>query len=209
MKQHKNAVSAAQRAQVKFIAYTSVTNASESQFFLAPPHRAREEAILKTGIPYSFLRNNWYFENEINSIKGAMAGAAWITSAGEGKVGWVLRQDLAEAAANVLIGEGHVNTVYELSGKLMTQEEFSSALGEVLGKEVPVQQVDDAAYADIMKGAGVPEAYLPMLVNMQKGIRDGGLEIDSNDLEKLLGRPATPINEALNQIVSQISQTGN
>ncbi|MED3984201.1 SDR family oxidoreductase [Peribacillus simplex] len=209
MRHHTNAVVAAQRAQVKFIAYTSVTNASQSKFFLAPLHRAREEAILKTGIPYSFLRNNWYLENEIGSIKGAMAGAPWITSAGEGKVGWVLRQDLAEAATNVLTGEGHENTVYELSGKLMTQEEFVSALREVLGKEVPVQQVDDTTYANMMKGAGVPEAYLPMLVNTQKSIRDGGLEIESNDLEKLLGRPSTPINEALSQIISQSSQIEN
>ncbi|MFJ6266431.1 SDR family oxidoreductase [Lysinibacillus xylanilyticus] len=205
MRQHKNAVAAAERAQVKFIAYTSVTNASESNFFLASSHRAREEAILKTGIPYSFLRNNWYFESEIGSIQGAMVGAPWITSAGKGKVGWVLRQDLAEAAANVLTGKGHENTVYELSGKLMTQEKLVSALVDVLGKEVHVQQVDDATYANIMKGAGVPEAYLPMLVNTQKGIRDGGLEIESNDLEKLLGRPSTPLNEALSQIISQIS----
>ncbi|MFE4354009.1 SDR family oxidoreductase [Peribacillus butanolivorans] len=209
MRQHTNAVVAAQRAHVKFIAYTSVTNASQSKFFLAPLHRAREEAILKTGIPYSFLRNNWYLENEIGSIQGVMAGAPWITSAGTGKVGWVLRQDLAEATANVLTGEGHENTVYELSGKLMTQEELTSALGDVLGKEVPVQQVDDTTYANMVKGAGVPEAYLPMLVNTQKGIRDGGLEIESNDFKKLLGRSTTPINEALGQIVSQISKTGN
>lgn len=50
-----------------------------------------------------------------------------------------------------LSGEGHENTVYELSGKLLTQEEIASALGEVLGKEVSVQHVDDAAYRDIMK----------------------------------------------------------
>ncbi|ATO51505.1 SDR family oxidoreductase [Brevibacillus laterosporus] len=209
IREHANAVAAAQRAQVKFIAYTSVTNASESNLFLAPAHRAREEAILRTDIPYSFLRNNWYLENEIGSIQGAIAGVPWVTSAGTGKVGWALQQDYAEAAANVLTGKGHENTVYELSGKLMTQEELASALGTVLGKEVPVQQVDDATYADMMKGAGVPEAYLPMLVNMQKGIRDGELEIESNDLEKLLGRSATPINESLSQIVSQSSQTGN
>ena len=209
IRQHANAVAAAQRNQVKFIAYTSVTNASESNLFLAQAHRAREEAILKTGIPYSFLRNNWYLENEIGSIQGVMAGAPWITSAGTGKVGWALQQDYAEAAANVLTGSGHENTVYELSGKLMTQEELTSALGTVIGKEVPVQQVDDAAYTDIMKGAEVPETYISMLVNMQKGIRDGELEIPSNDLEILLGRPSTPINEALSQIITLSSQIEN
>lgn len=205
IRQHTDAVAAAERAQVKFIAYTSLGNARESKLFLAPPHQATEEAILKTGIPYSFLRNNWYLENEIPSIQGVIAGAPWVTSAESGKVGWALQQDYAEAAAAVLAGNGHENTVYELSGKLLTQEEFVSALGTVLGKEISVQQVDDDTYANIMKGAGLPEFILPFLVGIQQGIRDGELEVESNDFEKLLGRPATPVNEALSQIVSQIS----
>lgn len=207
IRQHTDAVAAAERAGVKFIVYTSLGNASESTIFLAPPHVATEEAILKTGIPYSFLRNNWYLENEIPSIQGVLAGAPWVTSAGAGKVGWALQQDYAEAAAVVLAGNGHENTVYELSGKLMTQEELVSALGAVLGKEVPVQQVDDATYASIMKGVGVPEFVIPFLVEIQKGIREGALEIESNDFEKLLGRPLTPISEALTQIVNGISRT--
>ncbi|MEI2803368.1 MAG: hypothetical protein V9E84_06655 [Trichococcus flocculiformis] len=135
-----------------FIAYTSLANAKESQNLFAPTHQFTEEAILKTGIPYSFLRNNWYLENEISGIQGVLAGAPWITSAENGKVGWALQQDYAEAAAAVLSGEGHENTIYELSGKVLTQEEIAAALGSVLGKEVTVQQVDDATYADIMAG---------------------------------------------------------
>ena len=206
IRQHTNAVAAAERAQVKFIAYTSLANAKDSELFLAPVHRATEEAIAKTGIPYSFLRNNWYLENEMASIQAAMAGAPWVTSAGAGKVGWALQQDYAEAAATVLAGNGHDHTIYELSGKLMTQEELASALGTVLGKEVPVQQVDDATYADIMKGAGVPDFVIPILVSIQQDIRKGTLEIESNDFEKLLGRPVTPIKEALTHIVNGISQ---
>jgi NAD(P)H dehydrogenase (quinone) len=204
IRQHSNAVAAAERAGVKFIAYTSIANAMESTNFLAPTHKATEEAIIKTGIPYSFLRNNWYLENESSSIQGVLAGAPWVTSAGKGRVGWALQQDYAEAAATVLSGNGHENTTYELSGKLLTQEEIATALGSVINKEVPVQQVDDATYADIMKSAGVPDFLIPFLVGIQKDIREGTLEIESNDFEKLLGRPATPISEGLNQIVQSI-----
>ncbi|MCM3587805.1 SDR family oxidoreductase [Mesobacillus maritimus] len=205
IRQHSNAVAAAERAGVKYIAYTSIANAQESNNFLAPTHKATEEAILNTGIPYSFLRNNWYLENEIPSIQGVMAGAPWVTSAGGGKVGWALQQDYADAAAAVLSSSGHENTIYELSGKLLTQEEFASALGNVLGKEVQVQQVNDAAYAKIMKDAGLPEFLIPMLVSIQKDIREGTLEIENSDFEKLLGRPATSISEGLAQIVKTIS----
>lgn len=204
IRQHTDAVAAAARAQVKFIAYTSAANAQESTLLLAPPHRAAEEAIIKTGIPYSFLRNNWYLENEIASIQGILAGAPWVTSAGSGKVGWALQQEYAEAAAAVLAGEGHENTTYELSGKLLTQEELAAALSTVLNKEVPVQQVDDVTYGEMMKGAGVPDFIIPMLVGIQQSIREGALEIESNDFEKLLGRPTTPIHEALDQIVSKL-----
>ncbi|WP_337098248.1 SDR family oxidoreductase [Paenibacillus sp. YIM B09110] len=201
IRQHTNAVAAAERAKVGFIAYTSATDAKESKLFLAEVHRFTEEAIIQTGIPYSFLRNNWYLENEIGSIQGVIAGAPWVTSAGNGKVGWALQQDYAEAAAAVLTGTGHDNSVYELSGPLLTQEEFVSVLGTVLGKDVPLLQVDDAKYAEIMKGAGIPDFVLPILVGIQQGIREGTLEIESNDLEKLLGRPLTPISEGLAQIV--------
>ncbi|MFY4776590.1 SDR family oxidoreductase [Metabacillus sp. RGM 3146] len=203
-RQHGNAVAAAERTGVKFIAYTSITDAQESQNFLAPTHKVTEDAIIKTGIPYSFLRNNWYLENEISSIQGVLAGAPWVTSAGAGKVGWALQQDYADAAAAVLSGSGHDNTIYELSGKPLTQEEIAAALGTVLGKEVPVQHVDDGAYTEIMKGAGVPEFLLPFLVEIQKGVREGTLEIESHDLEKLIGRPAAPITEALSQVVKTL-----
>lgn len=206
IRQHTDAVKAAERAGVKFIAYTSLANATESQNLMAPPHVATEAAIIKTGIPYSFLRNNWYLENEMGSIQGAIAGAPWVTSAGEGRVGWALQQDYADAAAAVLIGDGHENTVYELSGPLITQEELAAALEAVLDKEIPVQQVNDEKYAEIMKGLGLPDVVIPIVVGIQESIRNGSLEVESNDFEKLLGRPVTPINEALTLLVNGISQ---
>ncbi|WP_332238609.1 SDR family oxidoreductase [Sporolactobacillus sp. KGMB 08714] len=207
IKQHKNAVAAAKRAGVKFIAYTSIVNAQKSKNIFAPTHQATEESIVKAGIPYSFLRNNWYLENEISNIQGVLAGAPWITSAKDGKVGWALKQDYAEAAAAVLSGDGHENTVYELSGQLLTQEELAAAVGEVLGKKVSVQQVDDATYADAVKKAGVPDFLIPMLVGIQKSIREKTLEVESDDFEKVLGRPATPIKAALTQIIKEISES--
>lgn len=201
IQQHKNAVQAAERAGVQFIAYTSLANATESKNSMAPPHVATEAAIIETGIPYSFLRNNWYLENEIGSIQGAMAGAPWVTAAGEGKVGWALQQDYADAAAEVLVGDGHENTIYELSGPLLTQEELAAAVGNILGKEVPVQQVSDEEYAEIMKGLGLPDYVLPIVVGIQQSIRNSSLEVSNTDFEKVLGRPVTPIDEALEQII--------
>ncbi|MEZ0481565.1 SDR family oxidoreductase [Planococcus sp. SSTMD024] len=203
IRQHENAVLAAERAGVQFIAYTSLANATESQNLMAPPHVATEAAIIKTGIPYAFLRNNWYLENELGSIQAAEAGAPWVTSAGEGKVGWALQQDYADAAAAVLTGNGHENKTYELSGPLLTQEQLASALGDVLNKQIPVQHVSDEEYAEVMKGAGVPDFAIPIVVGIQESIRNGSLEVANSDFEQVLGRPLTPIHDGLAQLVSK------
>lgn len=202
IRQHNNAVNAAKNAGVSFIAYTSIANAQKSTNFLAEVHKATEIAIQKTGIPYSFLRNNWYLENELSTIQGVQGGAPWVTSAGSGKVGWALQQDYAEAAAEVLAGEGHENTIYELSGKPLSQEEIADAVSQVIGKEVPVQHVDDSKYAEIMTQAGIPDFVVPMLVAIQKDIREGTLDIESNDFEKLLGRSETPVVDGVRKLIS-------
>lgn len=79
-------------------------------------------------------------------IQAALKGAPWVTAAGTGKLGWAGRQDYAEAAANVLLNEGHENTIYELAGKPLTQEELVAIIAEVIEKDVPVQQVDFETY---------------------------------------------------------------
>jgi NAD(P)H dehydrogenase (quinone) len=58
------------------------------------------------------------------------------------------------------------------------------------------QQVDDTAYAAIKKDAGLPDFIIPFLDGIQENIRNGSLEVESNDFEKVLGRPATPVKEA-------------
>lgn len=203
MRQHTNAVEAAKATSVKQIIYPSVTRAEGNDFFLAGLHRAREVALIESGIPYVILRNNWYVENELSTIKGCMTGAPWLTSAGEGKMGWVYRPDLAEATANVLVVEGnkHENKIYELSGENLTQQQFVDTLNEVVGTDIPLLAVDDATYEEMLKGAGVSEGYLPMLVMTQKGIREGGLEATHSDLELLLERKATPLKQALVQLL--------
>lgn len=190
IRQHQAAIDAAKSAGVGFIAYTSVVNAEKNTLSLAEVHRATEQAIRESGIPYSFLRNNWYLENEAGSVQAATQGAPWVHATNDSQVGWATRSDYAHAAAAVLAGEGHENTVYELSGKLRTQAELAAIVGEVLGQDINVQNVDDAAYADIMKGAGLPDFVVSMLVDMQGAIREGALAVESDTLETLLGRPA-------------------
>jgi NAD(P)H dehydrogenase (quinone) len=197
IRQQTNAVEAAKENGVSQMVYSSAPRADVSEFVLAGIHRERENIIKESGIPYVFVRNNWYVENELGTIQQCLNGAPWVTSAGEGKVAWVYRPDLGEATANVLAGDGHDNKAYELAGENLTQQQFVDAVNEVTGKEIPLLAVDSEDHAKMLKEAGVPEEFVSMLVMIQNGIREGGLEAPHSDLEMLLGRKPTSVKEAL------------
>lgn len=194
--QQNNVSEAAKEAGIKLMVYSSAPRADVNEFFLAAPHLVRENIIKESGIPYVFIRNNWYVENELATAQNSINGAPWVTSAGNGKVGWVLRSELAEATATILATEGHENNVYELGGENLTQEDYVAALSEVTGKDIKVINVDDAAFRDMLKG-NVPDPAIDMMIMVQASIREGKLENYSSDLEKLLGRKPATVKEAL------------
>ncbi|MDF2724002.1 MAG: hypothetical protein K0Q59_3677 [Paenibacillus sp.] len=201
LRQHTTAIRAAKKANVGFIAYTSAPNAADSKLILAHDHRETENVLKSSGVPYSILRNNWYLENEAGSFHAVLNGAPWAIASGSGRVGWATRRDYAEAAANVLAGPGHENTVYELSGEPLTQEQLASIFAEAMNREVQVVHMDDEAYGKMLLEVGMPEAVVPVFVDVQRGIRSGELAIESGDLLRLLGRPVTPLGDGIREML--------
>ena len=104
--QHQNVIDAAKAAGVGHVIYTSAPKATTSTLILAPEHKATEEYLETSGVPYTVLRNNWYTENYAQSVRTARDTGTLVAAAGEGRVASASRADYAEAAAVVLVGEG-------------------------------------------------------------------------------------------------------
>lgn len=96
---------------MKHIIYTSLLGATNDNTVksLAGEHVETESALKASGITYTILRNGWYTENYTESILSALENNAFYGSAKTGKISSALRAELAEAAVNVALGEGHEN----------------------------------------------------------------------------------------------------
>lgn len=192
--QHVAVIDAAQQAGVKHIIYTSILHADSSPLSLAVEHFGTEEALKKSGVTYTILRNGWYTENYTGSAKGAIGAGAFIGNAGEGKISSAARADFAEAAAVVLAGEGHEGKTYELAGdEAYTLAELAAEISSQSGKTIPYNNLTEAQYADILKSFGLPDGLAEMLANSDTGASKGGLFDDSHTLSTLIGRPTTPL----------------
>lgn len=196
--QHRNVIEAAQRAGVNLIVYTSVLHADRSPLSLAEEHRQTEAMIKASGIPYVILRNGWYTENYTGSIPGALAGGAFIGSAGDGKISTATRADYAEAAAVVLTTEGHAGKTYELAGDIAyTLSDLAAEISRQSGQEIPYKNLPEAEYARLLAGFGLPEAFAKGLAAWDVDASKDALFDDSRQLSRLIGRPTTPLAEAV------------
>ncbi|MGW6282870.1 NAD(P)H-binding protein [Kribbella sp. NPDC055071] len=195
--QHVAVVDAAKAAGVARIVYTSVLGGSEADFDLAVDHIATEQAILDSGLNYTFLRNGWYHEVYTAQIPTQLEHGV-VGSAGDGRIGSAARRDYAAAAAVVLTGDGHDKTAYELNGDTSwTLAEYAAELSKRSGQEVAYSNVPPATYLEILLGAGVPEGFAPILVDVDDAIERGRLAGRGSDLSRLIGRPTTPIADAI------------
>ncbi len=195
--QHRNVVDAAVRARVGLVAYTSITRADTSDLALAAEHRATEEMLEASGLPHVFLRNSWYLENYTAQLPTYLEHGAVLGAAGEGRVSAATRGDYAEAAATVLAEDGHAGRAYELGGSAFTLGELAATVARVSGSDVVYRDLPVEDYAAALVGAGLPDGYAHALADSDRGIAAGALFTDTGDLERLIGRPTTSLEDAV------------
>lgn len=195
--QHQNVIDAALDAGVELLAYTSLANAPTSTLLLAAEHQETEAHLAASGVPHVLLRNSWYIENWTAQLAVALEHGAVLGAAGEGRVSAATRGDFAEAAAAVLTGGEHAGASYELGGPAFTLAEYAATVADVSGQPVTYTDLPTADYTDVLVGAGLPEPVAAVYADGDRGIRDGELYVDASVLEGLIGRPATPLAEAV------------
>ncbi|MGF7235327.1 MAG: SDR family oxidoreductase [Frankia sp.] len=193
--QHTAVIDAAEAAGVALLAYTSILGGPATRFIVADDHHAAEKAIEASGLPYAFLRNGWYTENYTAQLPGVLdTGAVIGTAAPESRIATATRDDYAKAAAVVLAGQGHGNTVYELSGDAAwSLREYTAEISQQSGRQVVYQQLPVYEYRKVLAAAGLPDALLSVFSDTEDAIARGELAGTSGDLRRLIGHPTTPL----------------
>ncbi|TDO97415.1 SDR family oxidoreductase [Marinomonas balearica] len=202
LSQHQNVINAAKEAGVELIVYTSLLKATDSPLILAQEHIGTEQALAESGVPHAILRNSWYSENYTENLGMALEHGAVLGSAKEGKFATATRADYAEAAAVAVSTEGHAGKIYELAGSTaFTLTEYAQYVSELSEKAVIYQDLPAEEFTKILIEVGLPEGFAAVLADSDVGASNGALYSDSKDLETLIGRPSTPIQDSIKAVL--------
>jgi NAD(P)H dehydrogenase (quinone) len=218
VEQHTNAVEAAVAQGVKHVVYTSILgcgapgNPSVEQF----DHLATEQMIENSGLAWTHLRNSLYAEAVATAMAiPALQAGHKPENAGDGRVPIVSRDDCVATAVGVLTQEGHANKAYDVTGpELWALPDAMALVAEMAGKPIEIELVDDEgmyAYFDSLGVARkasdiVPDGPIPWasegMVTFGQSIREGFMDIDSQDVERITGRRPRTLRSVLEQYQS-------
>jgi NAD(P)H dehydrogenase (quinone) len=197
--QHRNVIDAAKEAGVKHLFYTSIQRSSDFVLQEVTESDLATEAYLQaSGLVYTILRNGYYFEGLAYLIGSAVPDSEIRFPAGEGKIAFVTRTDLAAATAALLTSEGHGNQVYTLTGsEAYSFHDIARELSALAGRPITYQSSELAPYIAQQVAAGFPEAVANFFAQWGVATQHGMLAGTDDTVARLLGRQTTPLREYL------------
>jgi NAD(P)H dehydrogenase (quinone) len=205
------AIDAAVEAGVNHIIYLSFLNAAENAtFVLAREHFLTEAYIREAGLHFTFLRPCLYMENVPPRVSedGIIKAPA-----GNGRVAWVTRDDIADVAVAVLAGTGHEGQVYDVTGpEALTMAETAAKIAAAAGRKVSyiaqspeeTRTLHSASGMDkfeaerrALTGHGLDDYEIEIWVTHYLQIAAGDLDVVSDTIPKLTGHRAQSLAEYL------------
>jgi NAD(P)H dehydrogenase (quinone) len=218
--QHKAAIDAAAAAGVGHIVYTSFIGIDDpaNPAEVRHDHIETEALICASGCGWTMLRDAHYADAMILMAgPGVIQSGKWFSNAGEGREAMVWRDDCIESAVAVLTGEGHEGQIYNITGpELQTFGEVAAIMAEVTGRPVEHVSLDDEGQYAMFDAMGIPRrpvddlevAGIPWnsddMVSFGRAIREGFLELCTDDVERLTGRKARSVRQMIEDNVEML-----
>jgi NAD(P)H dehydrogenase (quinone) len=198
--QHATAFEAAMSTGVGRIVYTSFTNATpESQFLVARSHVDSERMLRSLGPAFTILRNNLYTENIM--IEAARATGELAQPGSEGRAAYIAYADVARATAGALLGNGHENRTYEITGpEALSHFEIAERLAAAWDRPIRVRDLTPDAYADALAQRGLPPFVVELLLSLHAAIGAGEYAGISPDAARLSGAAVEPASAFLARV---------
>ena len=196
LEQHQKVVAAATLAQVPKVVYTSFLNANpNATFTLARQHYQTERFIRSSGAEYVFLRDSLYtdFIPHLVGADGVIRGPA-----ASGRVSFVTRDDIADAAVAVLTTDVFDGQTFDITGpEAITLSEAAAVLSEVAEKTITyVPETEEEAYAS-RAHYGAPDWEVEGWVTSYQAIANDEMEVVSNSVETLTFHRPLSVREFL------------
>jgi NAD(P)H dehydrogenase (quinone) len=134
----------------------------------------------------------------LDMLPPAIAGGRLVSSAGEGRIAYVTREDCARAAAAALVSDFQGSRTLDITGPdAVSAEELVRIANDVLGTSISFVPVTAEEFLHGLAAAGVPEVMARVFTNIDHGVSLGAMDLVSDDFRTLTGAEPTSVADFL------------
>jgi NAD(P)H dehydrogenase (quinone) len=196
--QNVAAIDAAVKAGVKHVVFMSAVGTRQEQ---EPARGASywrgEQHLVATAPAWTILRMNFYAEAFVQLAQAALSQGV-LTGLAENRAAFVARDDVAAAAAGILIGDGHAGAIYNATGpERLSGAERAGLIAEITGRPLAFHVITEEQLRAGLTQAGLPAGAVNTVVSIQASFAAGAFDIVTGDVERLGGRPPKPLRDVL------------
>ena len=162
---------------------------TDSPSALIRQHGESDELLKASGLTYTILRPNSFFQNMLWQAQSIAATGMFYLPFGNARQSVIDVRDIAAATVRILTEAGHENKAYELTGpESLSDFDIAATLAEVIERSVTYVPVslDDARSA--MLDSGMPEWDAHAVAELQGVFATGRYADVTPDLEGILGK---------------------
>ena len=197
-RQQAAAIQAAVAGGVQHLIYISTVSARpDPGNSLFDSHFTTEQALIAAGVAWTILRMSIYTDSLLDAAKRAAALGSYAAVPGA-PAAYVVRDDIAAAAAGILCTPGHAGITYHATGPVsLTQAEIAEAIAEAAGKPIAFSEMSAEQQRAGLEAAGLPPALVSGIAGFQAALRAGAFDLVTGDVERLSGKPAESLSHFL------------
>ena len=196
--QHQAAVEAAKRAGVRHILYSSIPSPYPSATAqVADDHFWTEQAIIATGLDWTFLRNSLYMDLQADQVPQIVASGQLIHASGTGGRNIVSRSDCAITAAGALLTATGKSIENVTGQQVLTLDEIAAIIAKATGKPVAAVAIPGEALIAGMVQHGLPQNLAATFAAFDTDTARGYYALTGDAVERFGGRKPTTLAEFL------------
>jgi NAD(P)H dehydrogenase (quinone) len=204
--QNVAAIDAAVQAGVKHIVFMSgVGTRQEEEPARGASYWRGEQRLIAIAPAWTILRMNFYHEAFVQLAQAALRQGV-LPGLAENRAAFVARDDVAAAAAGILIGDGHAGAIYNATGpERLSGTDRAGLIADITGRPLAFRIISEEQLRAGLTRAGLPADAVNIVTGIQASFAAGAFDIVTGDVERLSGRPPKPLRDVLERALNSPS----
>lgn len=168
-------------------------------------HAETEEAIRRTGRPYTFLRPYCFMQNLAFQFESARLRGEIRAGVGPARIAMVDVEDIAAVAARLLAGQADLqNQARPLTGPAaLDYDEIAAAFSALLGRRVAYRPQSLDEVRRNLEKSDQPRWRIELMLAFNRAFREGLASEADPTVSEVLGRPARSLHQYLKEALAR------